>query len=191
MRKNKLLYSDKIFIAGANGMAGSAIHRQLKNKGYGDSQKGGSILTPSRKELNLINPNDVKEWFDNNKPQIVIDAAAKVGGISANKKYPTEFILENLKIQNNIIENSWRVKAKRLIFLGSSCIYPKFSKQLIKEEYLLDGPLEQTNYAYAIAKIAGIKLCEAIRTQYGFDALSVMPTNLYGPNDNYHEEIVM
>ena len=188
MRKNKLLYSDKIFIAGANGMVGSAIHRQLKIKGYGDSQKGGSILTPSRKELNLLCTNDVKEWFEKNKPQIVIDAAAKVGGISANKQYPAEFILENLKIQNNIIENSWRVKAKRLIFLGSSCIYPKFSKQPIKEEYLLDGPLEQTNYAYAIAKIAGIKLCEAIRTQYGFDALSVMPTNLYGPNDNYHQE---
>ena len=188
MRKNKLLYSDKIFIAGANGMVGSAIHRQLKSKGYGDSKKGGSILTPSRKELNLLSTNDVKEWFYNNKPQIVIDAAAKVGGISANKKYPTEFMLENLKIQNNLIKTSWEEGVKRLLFLGSSCIYPKFSKQPIIEEELLTSSLEPTNEWYAIAKISGIKLCEALRKQYAFDAINLMPTNLYGPGDNYHPQ---
>ena len=146
---------------------------------------------PKRNELNLLNYSDVIKWFDTNRPEIVIIAAAKVGGIYANSKYPTEFILENLKIQNNLIEASWKFGVKRLVFLGSSCIYPKYSNQPIKEEYLLQGGLETTNEPYAIAKIAGIKLCQYLRQQYGFDAISLMPTNLYGPNDNYHMRIVM
>ena len=177
---------EKILVAGATGMAGSAICRSLINKGYGDPKKNGRILTPSRKELDLLDPDQVKNWFHSNKPSIVILAAAKVGGIYANSEQPVDFLLKNLKIQNNIIETSWNYGIKRLLFLGSSCIYPKFAKQPIKEEYLLESGLEETNEAYAIAKIAGLKLCEALRKQYGFDAISLMPTNLYGPNDNYH-----
>ena len=128
----------------------------------------------------------VKDWFKNNQPTIVILAAARVGGILANLESPTEFILENIKIQNNIIENAWNFGVKRLLFLGSSCIYPKYASQPIIEESLLTGPLEETNQWYAIAKISGLKLCEALRKQYNFDAISVMPTNLYGPHDNYH-----
>ena len=142
-------------------------------------------MTPSRKELDLTNIEKVNLWFKKNKPTVVILAAAKVGGIYANNNQPADFLLENLKIQNNVIQTANLFGIKRLLFLGSSCIYPKFSKQPIKEEYLLSGHLEETNEAYAIAKIAGIKLCESLRIQFGFDAIALMPTNLYGPNDNY------
>lgn len=170
----------KIFIAGHSGMVGSAIKRALIKKGY------KKLLCPSRKDLNLLNFSEVDNWFNNNNPDVVILAAAKVGGIHANSTYSGDFILENLKIQNNVIENSWKYKAKRFLFLGSSCIYPKLAKQPLKEEYLLTGPLENTNESYAIAKIAGIKLCMALRDQYDFNAICLMPTNLYGQGDNYH-----
>ena len=134
---NKKIYQDdKIFVAGATGMAGSAICRSLRNKGYGDINKGGNLLTPSRDELNLLNINEVEEWFNLNKPSVVVIAAAKVGGIFANSSMPTEFLLENLKIQTNIIETSWKAGVRRLLFLGSSCIYPKFANQPIEEESL-------------------------------------------------------
>ena len=174
--------SDHIFIAGNNGMVGSAIRRFLEQRNY------RNLLTPSRDELDLLNFDSVKKWFKKYKPSAVILAAAKVGGIDANSKYPGDFILENLKIQTNVIENAWKYNTKRLLFLGSSCIYPKFSEQPIKEDYLLRGALEMTNEPYAIAKIAGIKLCASLKKQYGFDAISLMPTNLYGPRDNYHEK---
>ena len=170
----------KIFIAGHKGMVGNAIKQSLIRKGY------LNLLCPSREELNLLDFNKVENWFKNNSPDIVILAAAKVGGIYANSNYPVEFLLENLKIQNNVIENAWKYKVKRFLFLGSSCIYPKLAKQPLKEEYLLNGSLEKTNESYAIAKIAGIKLCNALRNQYGFDVISLMPTNLYGKGDNYH-----
>ena len=182
----KISLDEKIFIAGANGMAGSAIERALRNAGYGQSVNGGNILKPDRNELDLLNIELVRKWFKCNKPTIVILAAAKVGGILANSSQPASFLLENIKIQTNVIESAWNYGAKRLLFLGSSCIYPKFAKQPIREESLLEGSLEATNEWYAISKIAGIKLCEALRIQYGFDAISLMPTNLYGPGDNYH-----
>ena len=168
-------------------MAGSAICRSLIKNGYG-STNGGNILKPRRKDLDLLDTNKVREWFKNNKPTVVIIAAAKVGGILANSTYPTQFLLDNLKIQNNLIENSWQNGVKRLLFLGSSCIYPKFAEQPINEDSLLTGTLEDTNQWYAISKISGIKLCDALRKQYNFDAISLMPTNLYGPGDNYHNE---
>ncbi len=180
--------NEKIFIAGANGMVGKAAKKSLLKFGYGIKKNGGSLLTPSRQDLDLLNYEKVKFWFKNNKPSIVILAAAKVGGIHANNSQPTEFILKNLKIQNNIIENAWENGVKRLLFLGSSCIYPKFADQPITEESLLTNSLEETNQWYAIAKIAGIKLCQALRKQYNFDAISLMPTNLYGTGDNYHPE---
>ena len=170
----------KIFIAGHTGMVGSAIKRRLIERGY------SKLLCPNRQELDLLNYDQVYKWFKDNKPDVVILAAAKVGGINANSKYTGDFILENLKIQTNVIENAWKYKVKRFLFLGSSCIYPKLAPQPIKEKYLLTGDLEYTNESYAIAKIAGIKLCTALRIQYGFDAICLMPTNLYGPNDNYH-----
>ena len=176
--------SDKIFIAGANGMVGSAIKRAFKR--YNKPPNKPNLLCPSSSDLNLLDKLAVKNWFVQNNPSIVILAAAKVGGIYANSNYPADFILQNLLIQTNVIESSWQQGVKRLIFLGSSCIYPKFAEQPIKEEYLLKGELEITNECYAIAKIAGLKLCESLRSQYGFDAISVMPTNLYGKNDNYH-----
>ena len=185
--KHLITFEDKIFLAGASGLAGSAIYRALKKKGYGSKDKGGLILTPNRNDLNLLSFESVNSWFIKNKPTIVIIAAAKVGGILANSLQPGDFILENLKIQTNLIEASWRNGVRRLLFLGSSCIYPKNSKQPIKEEYLLQGPLETTNESYAIAKIAGIKLCESLRKQYQFDAISLMPTNLYGLGDNYDD----
>jgi len=172
---------DKIFIAGHNGMVGSAIIRELRKKNY------NNLITLDRSEINLTNRLKLKEWFSENKPSVVILAAAKVGGIYANDKYPADFLLENLKIQNNVIELAWEHNVKKLLFLGSSCIYPKFSKQPIKEEYLLTNSLEPTNEGYALAKIAGIKLCQYLRTQYQFNAISLMPTNLYGPGDNYNE----
>ena len=182
---NKILPNHKIFVAGALGMVGKSLVKELKNNGYGLTENGGKILVPDRSELNLLNQNLVQEWFEYNKPDIVILAAAKVGGIYANANYPFDFISENLKIQTNVIEASWKNGVKRFLFLGSSCIYPKFAKNPIREESLLQGSLEKTNEWYAIAKIAGIKLCQALRIQHGFDAISLMPTNLYGPGDNY------
>ena len=176
---------DKIFVAGHNGMVGQSIVRSLLKKGYCNPNNGGHLLTQRRSDLNLLNFEQVDNWFNRNRPNIVIIAAAKVGGIKANSDYPFDFIFENLKIQQNIIENSWKYGVRRLLFLGSSCIYPKFAKQPIKEDELLKGSLESTNEWYAIAKIAGIKLCEALRLQHDFDAISLMPTNLYGNNDNY------
>lgn len=169
-------------------MVGSAIKKQLLENGYGDQTHGGEILTRTRSQLDLLNGNKVEEFFKINKPEVVIIAAAKVGGIHSNNSYPFEFISENLKIQQNIIEASYRNNVKRLLFLGSSCIYPKFSKQPIDEEELMTKSLEKTNEWYAIAKICGIKLCEALRKQYKFDAISLMPTNIYGPGDNYHAD---
>jgi len=183
--KKLISIRDRIFIAGASGMVGSSIYRNLKNSGYGNRVNGGIIYTPTRKELNLLDYNQVLDWFSHNKPNVVIIAAGKVGGIKANEEYPADFILQNLKIQTNIIEISWKLRIKRLLFLGSSCIYPKHAKQPLKEEYLLNNSLEPTNEWYAIAKISGIKLCQALRIQYGFDAISLLPTNLYGPGDNY------
>jgi GDP-L-fucose synthase len=178
--------ADRIFVAGHRGMAGSAICRALQRAGYGDHAQGGALLTASREQLDLLDGQAVQRWFSEHRPTVVVLAAAKVGGIQANASYPADFLLENLKIQTHVIETAWRSGVRRLLFLGSSCIYPKFSKQPIREETLLTGALEPTNEWYAIAKITGIKLCEALRRQHGFDAISLMPTNLYGPGDNYH-----
>ena len=172
--------ADRIFVAGHRGMAGSAICRALERGGY------HQLLTASRSDLDLLDGSAVEAWFATHQPTVVVLAAAKVGGIKANSSYPVDFLLENLKIQTHVIETAWRSGVRRLLFLGSSCIYPKFAEQPIKEESLLGGELEPTNEWYAIAKIAGIKLCEALRQQHGFDAISLMPTNLYGPGDNYH-----
>lgn len=177
---NKLIGSeDKIFVAGHKGMVGKAVCRNLLQKGY------RNILTSEKNILDLTLSNDVDDFMFENKPDVVVICAAKVGGIFANQQFPAEFILNNLLIQTNVIKSSWNFKVKRLLFLGSSCIYPKESKQPIKEEYLLNGELETTNEYYAIAKIAGLKLCEALNKQYCFDAISLMPTNLYGTGDNY------
>ena len=172
--------ADRIFIAGHRGMAGSAICRALHAAGYQQQ------LTAPRAELDLLDRSAVEAWFRAQRPEVVVLAAAKVGGILANNSYPADFLLENLNIQNNVIEAAWRHGVRRLLFLGSSCIYPKFAEQPIREESLLTGALEPTNEWYAIAKIAGIQLCRALRIQHGFDAISLMPTNLYGPGDNYH-----
>ena len=184
--KNKIHFQDKFFVGGSRGMVGSAICRSLLGKGYGKKENGGLLLKPNRSELNLLNFEEVNKWFYKNKPSIVILAAAKVGGIMANKNFPTEFLLNNIKIQTNVIEAAWNSGVRRLLFLGSSCIYPKHALQPIKEEYLLESSLEKSNEWYAIAKITGVKLCEALRKQHGFDAITLMPTNLYGPGDNYH-----
>ena len=167
-------FEEKIFIAGSNGMVGRAVTKKLLELGYGNSKNNGKLFTPTRSKLNLLNYQEVDEWFTVNKPTIVIFAAAKVGGIYANSTKPAEFLLENLKMQTNVIEIAFKHKAKRFLFLGSSCIYPKYSKQPIKEEYLLSGDLEPTNQWYAIAKIAGIKLCESLRIQHGFDSFVQM-----------------
>jgi len=172
--------ADRIFVAGHRGMAGSAICRALTRAGY------PQILTASRQELDLLDGPAVERWFAEHQPTVVVLAAAKVGGIAANNSYPADFLLENLRIQTHVIETAWRAGVRRLLFLGSSCIYPKFAEQPIREEALLTGSLEPTNTWYAIAKITGIKLCEALRKQHGFDAISLMPTNLYCPGDNYH-----
>ena len=173
-------YTDKIYIAGHNGMAGKAIHNALLKKGY------SNFLKVNRKELDLRDFKAVSDFLDAKRPDVVVLAAATVGGIQANNKYPVNFLLDNLKIQTNLIENAWKFGTRRLLFLGSSCIYPKNCNQPIKESYLLQSPLEKTNEWYAIAKIAGIKLCEALRKQYEFDSIAVMPTNLYGPGDNFN-----
>ena len=170
---------DKIYIAGHRGMVGSAIHRRLKKEGY------ENFVFRTSDELDLRNQQEVADFFAKEKPGYVFLAAAKVGGILANNTYRAEFLYDNLMIQSNVIENSYRHGAKKLLFLGSSCIYPKLAPQPLKEEYLLTGLLEHTNEPYAIAKIAGIKMCDAYRSQYGCNFISVMPTNLYGPNDNY------
>ncbi len=185
--KSILNSHERIFIAGSSGMVGSAIKRILIQKGLCADSSGSILLTPKRADLDLRNFDDLKKWFAINKPSIVILAAAKVGGIYANNNKPFDFILENLKIQTNIIELSWHFGVKTLLFLGSSCIYPKFAPQPIKEEYLMTGSLEKTNEFYALAKIAGIKLCQSIRIQHEFNSICLMPTNLYGPGDNYHE----
>jgi GDP-L-fucose synthase len=178
--------ADRFFVAGHRGMAGGAIVRALQRAGYGDAAQGGALLTAGREELDLLDGAAVAAWFAAHQPTVVVLAAAKAGGIAANSSYPADFLLDNLKIQNNVIESAWRSGVRRLLFLGSSCIYPKFAAQPIREEALLTGALEPTNAWYAIAKIAGIKLCAALRLQHGFDAISLMPTNLYGPGDNYH-----
>jgi len=179
---------DRIFVAGHRGMAGGAITRALSRAGHGDPEQGGALLSASRSELDLLDGAAVQRWFAEHRPTVVVLAAAKVGGIQANDSYPADFLLDNLRIQTHVIETAWRSGVRRLLFLGSSCIYPKFAEQPIREEALLTGALEPTNAWYAIAKITGIKLCEALRRQHGFDAISLMPTNLYGPGDNYHPE---
>jgi GDP-L-fucose synthase len=171
---------DKIYVAGHNGMVGSAIVRKLREKGF------ISIITRSSSELDLVNQQNVHNFLQEEKPDYVVIAAAKVGGIHANDSYPAEFIYQNLMIEANLIHGSYLAGVSKLLFLGSSCIYPKESQQPIKEEYLLSGHLESTNEPYALAKIAGIKLCESYNRQYGTDYRSIMPTNLYGPNDNFH-----
>tara|TARA_B100000676_G_scaffold63045_1_gene62435 strand:+ start:20787 stop:21752 length:966 start_codon:yes stop_codon:yes gene_type:complete len=172
----------KIFIAGHNGMVGSAIMRNLSSNGY------KTIYFADRQHLDLLNQQSVDKWFKENDVDVVIDAAAKVGGIHSNNTYRADFIYENLQIQNNLINSSHKHGVKKLLFLGSSCIYPKFADQPIKEEYLLTSPLEYTNEPYAIAKIAGIKMCESYYKQHGCNFISIMPTNLYGPNDNFHPD---
>ena len=177
-----MITTDKIYIAGHNGMVGSAIVRKLYEKGF------VNIVTRSSSELDLTNQQSVYAFLQEEKPDNVVIAAAKVGGIHANDSYPAEFIYQNLMIETNLIHGSYLAGVNNLLFLGSSCIYPKESQQPIKEDYLLGGRLEPTNEPYAISKIAGIKLCESYNRQYGTDYRSIMPTNLYGPNDNFHLE---
>ena len=174
--------NSKIFVAGHNGLVGSAIVRNLESKGF------TNIITIDRERLDLRSTLEVNMFFNMERPDYVFLAAAKVGGIGANSEYPAEFIHDNLMIQTNVIDSAYRSGVKKLIFLGSSCIYPKFPKMPITEDQLLEGQLESSNDAYAIAKIAGIKMCQAYRKQYGFNAISLMPTNLYGPNDNFDLE---
>ena len=169
----------KIFIAGHNGMVGSACWRKFQSEGY------NNLIGKSSKELDLRNQKNVNEFIQNLKPDLIIDAAARVGGILANDTYPYQFLLDNMLIQNNLIEAAHNCDVKKFIFLGSSCIYPREAKQPLKEEYLLTGPLEKTNEWYAIAKISGVKLIESLRKQYSRDYVSLMPTNLYGPFDNF------
>ena len=171
--------NSKIYIAGHNGLVGSAIVRNLRKNGY------ENLILRNFEALNLMDQAEVKNFFKEEKPEYVFLAAAKVGGIQANNDFPADFIFQNLQIQNNVIHNAYLNGAKKLLFLGSSCIYPRDCVQPIKEEYLLTGELEKTNEAYAIAKIAGIKMCQAYNKQYGTKFISVMPTNLYGPNDNF------
>ena len=178
--KNKIMQKNsKIYVAGHRGLVGSAIVRKLQNEGY------ENLLLRTSSEVDLRNQQAVKDFFETEKPEYVFMAAAKVGGINANNVYPADFIYDNLCIQNNVIHESYRNGVKKLLFLGSSCIYPKNAEQPIKEEYLLSGYLEPTNDAYAIAKIAGIKMCQSYHKQYGCNFISAMPTNLYGPGDNY------
>ncbi|MEJ0081816.1 MAG: GDP-L-fucose synthase [Puia sp.] len=170
---------DKVYVAGHRGMVGSAIKRKLESEGF------KNLVYKTSDELDLRNQQDVHDFFQKEKPAFVFLAAAKVGGIMANDTFRADFLYENLMIESNIIHAAWKTNVKKLMFLGSSCIYPRMAPQPLKEEYLLTGLLEHTNEPYAIAKIAGIKLCDAFRAQYGCNYVSVMPTNLYGPNDNY------
>lgn len=172
----------KCFVAGANGMVGSAIARALRAQGH------GQVLTPGRQALDLMDAGAVRAFFDQERPEYVFVAAAKVGGILANNSFPADFLYNNLVIETNLIHAAYEFGVKKLLFLGSTCIYPKLAPQPLKEEYLLTGPLEPTNEWYAVAKIAGIKLCQAFRRQHGCNFISGMPTNLYGPNDNYNLE---
>jgi GDP-L-fucose synthase len=174
--------SHKVFVAGHRGMVGSALVRRLKTQGF------ANVVTRERAELDLIDESAVSKFFAAEKPNFVILAAAKVGGIKANNDFPVEFLLANLRIQNNVIRSAYEAGVRKLLFLGSSCIYPKLAPQPIPETALLTGPLEPTNEAYAIAKIAGIKLCQAYSREYGANFISAMPTNLYGPNDNFDLE---
>ena len=178
--KNNMIDKNlKIYIAGHKGMVGSAIWRTLVAKGY------NNIIGASSKDLDLRNQKVVKDFINKEKPEVIIDAAARVGGILANNNYPYQFLMENMQIQNNLIDSALQAGIKKFIFLGSSCIYPKLASQPLNEDYLLTGPLEPTNEWYAIAKISGLKACEAIRKQYGKDYVSLMPTNLYGTHDNF------
>ncbi len=188
MKENLINKSDKIYIAGDTGMVGSSIKKNLLKEGYGNKENGGELLLSKRKDLNLQDTEKVRDFISRNRPDIVIIAAAKVGGIFSNNKYPFEFLSQNLKIQHNLIEASFDFNIRRLLFLGSSCIYPKFSNQPIQEEELMTKQLEKTNEAYALAKICGIKMCEYLKNQNNFDAICLMPTNIYGPGDNYHPE---
>lgn len=172
----------KIYIAGHNGMVGAAIWRSLERKGY------SKLIGANSKDLDLRNQQAVREFLDAEKPEVVIDAAARVGGILANNNYPYQFLMDNMLIQNNLIDSSLHVGVGKFVFLGSSCIYPKFAPQPLREEYLLTSALEPTNEWYALAKISGVKACEAIRKQFGRDFISLMPTNLYGPFDNFDLE---
>ena len=174
--------NSKIFVAGHKGLVGSAIVRNLKSKGY------NNIITLNRSQLDLTKEDDVHCFFMMERPEYVFNAAAKVGGIMGNKNHPADFIYENLTIQNNIIHNAYKSGVKKLIFLGSSCIYPKFPNIPITEDQLMTSPLEESNSAYAIAKIAGMRMCQAYKEQYGLNAISLMPTNLYGINDNFDLE---
>ena len=169
----------RIYVAGHRGLVGSAIWRELQRLGF------TALIGRTHAELDLLDAAAVQEFYAQAKPEYVVDAAAKVGGILANDQYPAEFLFQNLQIQNNLIHGAYQAGVRKLLFLGSSCIYPRLAPQPMKEEYLLTGPLEPTNQWYAVAKITGIKLCEAYRRQYGCDFISVMPTNIYGPNDNY------
>ena len=171
--------SDKVYVAGHRGLVGAAIVRRLSSEGY------SQLLTRSHKELDLTDQAQVRRLFETERPDFVFLAAGKVGGIHANNAYPADFIRDNLLIQTHVIDAAYQAGVKKLLFLGSSCIYPKLAPQPLKEEYLLTGPLEPTNEWYAVAKIAGIKMCQAYRRQYGFHAISLMPTNLYGPGDNF------
>ena len=172
----------KTYIAGHRGLVGSAIQRILSRHGY------SNLIVKTRVELDLLNAEAVEEFFSKENPEYVFLAAARVGGIHANNTYPADFLYENLQIQNHVLQNAWRVQVKKLLFLGSSCIYPRDCPQPIQEDYLLTGPLESTNRAYALAKIAGIELCQSFNRQHGTKFLSVMPTNLYGIHDNFHPE---
>jgi len=180
--KKSMEKTSKIYIAGHRGLVGSAIWRSLQNKGY------ANLIGKSHAELDLLNPSAVKDFFDKEKPEFVVLAAAKVGGIIANNTYRADFIYENLQIQQNVIGESFKHNVKKLLFLGSTCIYPKDAPQPMPENALLTGELEKTNEPYAIAKIAGLKMCESFNLQYGTNYIAVMPTNLYGPNDNFHPE---
>lgn len=177
-----LARTTRIYVAGHQGLVGSAIIRELQRQGF------ERVLCQTRRELDLTDAVATAAFFERERPEYVVVAAARVGGIAANASKPAEFLLENLQIQNHIIHSAWKSGVQKLLFLGSSCIYPKFAPQPLKEEFLLTGPLEPTNEWYAIAKIAGIKLCQAYRRQHGCDFISAMPTNLYGPNDNYDLE---